>query len=96
MMPHLAEEMWHTLGHATQLCDVSWPVADQSLLVADSVTYAIQVNGKLRGTVDLPAGIDREAAEAAAKSVPNVADSIGEKDIRKVIVVPEKLVNFVV
>ena len=96
MMPHLAEEMWHTLGHATQLCDVSWPVADQSLLVADSVTYAIQVNGKLRGTVNLPAGIDREAAEAAAKSVPNVADSIGEKDIRKVIVVPEKLVNFVV
>ena len=66
------------------------------MLVADSVTYAIQVNGKLRGTVDLPAGIYREAAEAAAKSVPNVADSIGEKDIQKVIVVPEKLVNFVV
>lgn len=96
MMPHLAEEMWHTLGHATQLCDVSWPVADQSLLVADSVTYAIQVNGKLRGTIELPAGTGSDVAETSAKAVPNVADSIGEKDIRKVIFVPEKLVNFVV
>lgn len=96
MMPHLAEEMWHTLGHATHLCDVSWPVADQSLLVADSVTYAIQVNGKLRGTIDLPAGTKSDTAETAAKAVPNVADSLGDKDIRKVIFVPEKLVNFVV
>ena len=96
MMPHLAEEMWHTLGQTDYLCDVSWPVADQNLLVTDSVTYAIQVNGKLRGTVDLPAGVERDAAEEAARAVPNVAESIGEKDIRKVIFVPEKLVNFVV
>ena len=66
------------------------------MLVTDSVTYAIQVNGKLRGTVDLPAGAERDAAEEAARGVPNVADSIGAKDIRKVIFVPEKLVNFVV
>ena len=96
MMPHLAEEMWHTLGQSDYLCDVSWPVADQNLLVTDSVTYAIQVNGKLRGTVDLPASVERDAAEEAARAVPNVAESIGEKDIRKVIFVPEKLVNFVV
>ncbi len=96
MMPHLAEERWSVLGHSTHLYDVSWPVADQSLLVSDSVTYAIQVNGKLRGTMELPADTDKETAENEAKAVPNVADSIGDKDIRKVIVVPNKLVNFVV
>ena len=96
MMPHLAEEMWNTLGHETLLCDVAWPVADEDLLVADSVTYAIQVNGKLRGTVDLPAETDSETAEAAARLVANVAELIGEKVIRKTIFVPGKLVNFVV
>lgn len=96
MMPHLAEEMWSVLGHSTHLYDVSWPVADQSLLVSDSVTYAIQVNGKLRGTMELPADTDKETAENEAKAVPNVADSVGDKDILKVIVVPNKLVNFVV
>ncbi len=96
MMPHLAEEMWQSLGHTSHLCDVSWPVADQALLVDESVTYAIQVNGKLRGTVDLPAGTGKDETEAAARQVPNVADSIGDQEIRKVIVVPDKLVNFVV
>ena len=95
MMPHLAEEMWVTLGHITHLSEVRWPASDQSLLVADRVTYAIQVNGKLRGTVDLPAGIEKSEAENAAKAVSNVSEFIGEKDIRKVIVVPNKLVNFV-
>ena len=60
-MPHLAEEMWHALGHNTLLCDEPWPEAEASLLVADSVTLAIQVNGKLRGTVDMPAGTDQAA-----------------------------------
>jgi leucyl-tRNA synthetase len=60
------------------------------------VTYAIQVNGKLRGTMELPADTDKETAENEAKAVPNVADSVGDKDILKVIVVPNKLVNFVV
>ena len=96
MTPHLAEEMWGVLGHSTHLHDVSWPVANQSLLISDRVTYAIQVNGKLRGTVELPADTSKETAEKEAKAVPNVADSIGDKDIRKVIVVPKKLVNFVV
>jgi leucyl-tRNA synthetase len=96
MMPHLSEEMWSILGHTTHLSEVSWPVADQSLLVADSITYAIQVNGKLRGTVDLPADTEKGEAENAARAVSNVAESIGDKDILKVIVVPNKLVNFVV
>jgi leucyl-tRNA synthetase len=96
MMPHLAEEMWHTLGHDGLLSNEPWPVADTSLLVADSVTLAIQVNGKLRGKVELAAGTRQDAAEAAAREVRNVADTIGDKDVRKVIFVPDKLVNFVV
>jgi leucyl-tRNA synthetase len=96
MMPHLAEEMWVTLGHTDHLSDVGWPIADQALLVAESVTYAIQVNGKLRGTVDLPVGADQDTTEEAARAVPNVVDSIGDKEIRKLIFVPDKLVNFVV
>ncbi|MEP4378100.1 MAG: leucine--tRNA ligase [Alphaproteobacteria bacterium] len=96
MMPHLAEEMWSLLGRDTLICDEAWPVADTSLLVADSVTLAIQVNGKLRGTVDLPADEDQSTVEIAARAVQNVADSIGNSDVRKVIYVPNKLVNFVV
>ena len=96
MMPHLAEEMWQALGRDTMLCDEAWPVAETSLLVSESVTLAIQVNGKLRGTVDLAAGVDQEVAETAARAVQNVADSIGDNDVRKVIYVPNKLVNFVV
>ncbi len=96
MMPHLAEEMWKALGQETLLCDVAWPQADETLLVSDSVTLAIQVNGKLRGTVDIPAGADEISAVDAARGVQNVADSIGDKDVRKVIHVPDKLVNFVV
>jgi leucyl-tRNA synthetase len=96
MMPHLAEEMWRALGHDSMLCDEAWPEADPGLLVSDSVTLAIQVNGKLRGTVDIAAGTDSDTAENAARSVANVAETIGDKEVRKVIFVPDKLVNFVV
>ncbi|MBT7362602.1 MAG: class I tRNA ligase family protein [Rhodospirillaceae bacterium] len=96
MMPHLAEEMWRVVGRDSLICDEAWPVADMSLLVADSVTLAIQVNGKLRGTMEFAAGADQEAVESAARAVQNVADSIGDSDVRKVIYVPNKLVNFVV
>ena len=96
MMPHLAEEMWHVLGHDRLLCDMPWPVADQSLLVSDNVTLAIQVNGRLRGTVDIVTGADQDSAVSAARAVQNVAESIGDKEVRKVIHVPDKLVNFVV
>lgn len=96
MMPHLGEEMWKALGQDSLLSDEAWPTADNSLLVADSVTLAIQVNGKLRGTIDLAAGTGQPEAEAAARAVRNVADSLGDSAIRKVIFVPDKLLNFVV
>src|SRR3546814_20629640 len=66
VMPHLAEELWHRLGHETLLADAPWPEADRALLVDETVTVAIQVNGKLRATVELPRAMERRAAEDLA------------------------------
>ncbi|MSO92322.1 MAG: leucine--tRNA ligase [Rhodospirillales bacterium] len=96
MMPHLAEEMWRGLGHGTLAADTPWPVADPALVAEESVSIAVQVNGRLRGTLELPRGTDRATAEAAALSLENVERAIGGKPIRKVIVVPNRIVNVVV
>jgi len=96
MTPHLAEELWRRLGHETLLVDLDWPEAEPTLLAQDTVTIAVQVNGKLRGTVELPPGSAKDALENAARAVPNVASSIGERPVRRAVVVPDKLVNFVV
>jgi len=96
MMPHLGEELWQRLGHARLLADTPWPTADESLLEDESVSIAVQVNGKLRGTVLLPKDSDRQRAEEAALSLENVAKAVGDKPIRKVIVVPNRIVNVVV
>jgi len=96
MAPHLAEEMWQQLGHDCLLVDTAWPEADRALTADASVTLAVQVSGKLRGTIEVDAGADQDAAVAAALAVPNVAATIGGRQIRKTIFVPNKLVNFVV
>ncbi len=96
MVPHLAEELWQRLGHDALLAEVAWPQADPAWLVDDRVTIAVQVNGKLRATIALPSGSDREAAEAAALAEPNVVRGLGGKPPRRVIVVPDKIVNLVV
>jgi leucyl-tRNA synthetase len=96
MTPHLAEEMWRRLGHETLLTDTPWPEVDDALIVDDTVTLAIQVSGKLRGKIDVAAGVDEEAAVSAALAVPNVAAAINDRTIRKTVFVPDKLVNFVV
>ncbi len=96
MMPHLTEDLWHSLGHRTFLADEPWPVADAAQLVEQKVTVAVQVNGKLRGTLDLPKDSDRETAETAALALGNVAAAIGGKPVRKVIVVPNRIINVVV
>ncbi len=96
MVPHLAEELWQRLGHEVLLADSPWPKADPAWLVDDQVTVAVQVNGKLRATIALPSGSDREAAEAAALAEPNVVRSLDGKPLKRVIVVPDKLVNLVV
>ena len=96
MMPHLGEELWHSLGHETLLADEDWPKANAAYLVEDTVTVAVQVNGKRRGEVSLPMDIDQEAAQAAALEVANVKAAIGDKPIRKVIVVTNRIINVVV
>jgi leucyl-tRNA synthetase len=95
MTPHLAEELWEQLGHDTMLVETAWPEADAALLVDETVTVAVQVNGKLRGTVDLPRGAAREDAEQAALALPAVEKASAGKSVRKVIVVPDRIVNVV-
>ncbi len=96
MMPHLGEELWSELGHGDLLVESGWPEADPSLLVEDSVTMAVQVNGKLKGTLELAKDTDNSTAEAAALALPGVAALLGGKPPRKVIVVPNRIVNVVV
>ncbi|HUT50808.1 MAG TPA: leucine--tRNA ligase [Alphaproteobacteria bacterium] len=96
MAPHLSEALWHGLGHDASLTDIDWPVADTALLQLDTVTIAVQVNGKLRGTLDLPRGVEKDVAEKAALALPAVTRATDGKTLRKVIVVPGKVINVVV
>ena len=83
MMPHLAEEMWRTLGHATLIADAAWPKPDPELVRDEQVTLAVQVNGKLRGTVELPRDAAASEAEEAALALPQVAKLLDGKPPRK-------------
>ena len=96
MMPHLAEEMWTALGHDSMVVETAWPQAEASLLVEDSVTVAVQVNGKLRATIDLPKDADKDLAEQTALSNSAVISAMAGKPPRKVVVVPNRIVNVVV
>lgn len=96
MIPHLAEELWSLLGHQHILANTSWPIADKSLLEDDSVTIAVQVNGKLRATITLPKDADKKTAENTALAQDDIKRAIDGKDIKKVIVVPGRIVNLVV
>ncbi|HTM57031.1 MAG TPA: leucine--tRNA ligase [Candidatus Udaeobacter sp.] len=94
--PHLAEELWSRLGHPESLAYHPWPGWDEALVAENVVTFAIQVNGKLRSTLELPVGTDETAARAAALADDRVRRYVNGANIRKVIFVPDKLVNFVV
>jgi len=96
MMPHLAEEMWQALGHHQLLADTAWPVSDPALTREDTVTIAIQVSGKLRATLDLARDLDQGTLESTALANENVQRAIGGRPVRKVIVVPNRIVNVVV
>lgn len=93
--PHISHELWQQLGHTDAVIDASWPTLDESALVQDSLQLVIQVNGKLRGQIDMPASASREEIEAAARVNENVLRFTDGLTIRKVIVVPGKLVNIV-
>ncbi len=96
MLPHIAEEMWEKLGHATPLIDTPWPKADPALLIDDTVTVAVQVNGKLRATITLPRDAAAKDAEGAALADAGVRKAMGGAAPRKIIVVPNKIINVVV
>jgi len=93
--PHICHDLWSRLGHSGAVIDAGWPVQDDSALVQDTLQLVIQVNGKLRGQIDMPASASREEVEAAARANENVLRFTEGLTIRKVIVVPGKLVNIV-
>ena len=94
--PHVSHALWQALGHGeTLLEDVPFPQADPAALVRDAVTLAVQVNGKLRGTIEVAPDAERGAVEAMALAEPHVARFLEGQSVRKVIVVPGKIVNIV-
>jgi leucyl-tRNA synthetase len=94
--PHVAEELWAALGHATTLAYEPWPAFDPALVKADSIEVPVQVNGKLKAVLTVPAGIDAAGLEAAAKADPKVIEAVAGKAIKKVIAKPPQMVNLVV
>jgi leucyl-tRNA synthetase len=98
MMPHLAEEVWSLLrpSDTSLVAELPWPEADAALLVAESITLAVQVLGKLRATIEVPVGASEDMIFAAAEAEENVRRAIGDKPIKKRIHVPGRVVNFVI
>jgi leucyl-tRNA synthetase len=95
-MPHLAEELWQQLGNKDELATRPFPIADAAFLIDDSVTIAVQVNGKMRGTFEATKDADKSVLETQAMALPNVAEFLQDKKITKIIVVPNRIVNVVV
>ncbi len=93
--PHTAEELWERLGHQPSVARVPWPEWDEALCVEDTVTYAVQIKGKLRGTFEAARDTPKEELEATALALENVQRHLEGKTIRKVIVVPGKMVSIV-
>jgi leucyl-tRNA synthetase len=94
--PHICEEIWSIMGHNDTIAYESWPKYDESLTIDSAITIAVQVNGKLRGTIFIEKDADKDTAIALAKSEPKVKEFIADKSILKEIYVPGKIVNIVV
>lgn len=94
--PHISEELWHQLGHDDSVHVGHWPEFNETYLAAETITYAIQVNGKVRGEVSVAADADQTTVTATAQANEKIQPYLADKDIKKTIVVPNKLVNFVV
>ncbi len=96
IVPHISHALWHQLGHSGTVVEASWPQVDQDALVQSEIELVVQVNGKLRGRIKVPVEADNATVESLAKADENVQRFIEGKPIRKLIVVPKKLVNIVV
>jgi leucyl-tRNA synthetase len=96
IVPHIAHALWQQLGHNDAVIHAAWPAYDTSALVKDSIELVVQVNGKVRAKLDAPANADKATLEQLARTAPNVEKFLEGVDVKKVIVVPGKLVNIVV
>ncbi len=96
IVPHIAHALWRALGHEEAVVDAPWPEPDPAALEAEEVELVVQVNGRLRGRIRVPADAGREAIERAALAEPNVRRHVGDRPVRKLVVVPGRLVNVVV
>ncbi len=96
MMPHLAEDCWARLQYNTLLVDSPWPTPIEALLIDETIKIAVQVNGKRRDELTIPIGAANDVIEKAALELENVKRSIGDKKVRKVIIVPQRIVNIVI
>ena len=96
IIPHVCDALWQALGHSDALLDAAWPTFDASALVLDELQMMVQVNGKLRGKITVAASADKQSIEELALAEDNVRKFIADKAVRKVIVVPKKLVNIVI
>ncbi len=94
--PHLAEEMWARLGNSTLIITESWPQGDAKTAQDDVVTIAVQICGKMRGTIEVPANSSNETVQTAALALDNVKRQTEGREIKKIIVVPNKICNIVV
>ncbi len=96
IVPHITQQLWEDLGHEGMVVDAAWPKHDPDALEKDELEIAVQVNGKLRARIQVPADADKQAIQDMALADDNVQRHTEGKDLRKVIVVPGKLVNIVV
>ena len=94
--PHISEELWHALGHDTTVCDAQWPVCNEEYLKESVVKYTVSFNGKPRFNIEVPAGTDKAEVERIALTNEGAARWLDGKTPKKVIVVPNKIVNVVV
>ena len=94
--PHITEELWHELGHDTSIHTENWPTYEEKALVVDEVEIAIQVNGKLRDKAVIPVNMDKGELEAQALAMPRIQEFTAGKNVVKVIIIPNKIVNIVV
>ena len=93
--PHLCEELWENSGHATPVSSEAWPAWSEEALERDMVTVVIQLNGKLRSKMEVPANAPKEDVERMALADPNIAPRLSGLTVRKIVVIPGKLVNVV-
>jgi leucyl-tRNA synthetase len=96
LAPHITEELWERTGHRGSIHDSRWPEHDPALAAAQQVTVVAQVNGRVRDQMQVEAGLDPAELERRARALPRIAALLEGREVRRVVAVPDRLVNFVV